>query len=92
MSCAGWSQSENVLHAELAPEEVNLAFNGTTWQISDYSDGYSDRANDGGYSPEFNDDSCNHCNNADRPWWAVDLGQSYRVSHVNVMNRNTASE
>ena len=61
------------------------------WQSSG-DDLAPSRANDGNFDPRLEYGSCIRTQSSHlRPWWAVDLGSSYRISHVLVTTRNMRS-
>ena len=79
--------------AELPPLKVNLAYKQDAWQADVYSNTYGpDLAVDGNFSPEWSANSCSMTNNMHHPWWAVDLGLSYKVDRVAMQNRDSNGE
>ena len=73
------------------PHEINLAMGRPVWQSSG-DDLAPSRANDGNFDPRLEYGSCIRTQSSHlRPWWAVDLGSSYRISHVLVTTRNMRS-
>ena len=68
---------------EVNPEDVNLALGRPTWQFA--ADNGS-QAVDGNASPIFSDGACSRSGYGEYPWWAVDLGQSYQISKITIVN------
>ena len=63
--------------------EINLAEGKATWQTDvAYNQPDSTLAVDGSYNP----DKCSVTNTHHHPWWAVDLGQSYQLDRVVIVN------
>ena len=50
--------------------------------------GVASRGNDGNANPNWNGRSCTATNKQSRPWWRVDLQNSYLVKKVKITNRN----
>ena len=79
--------------AEKYPEakhfEKNLVEGKRAFQRSMYNEGRAERAADGNFSPDFDQNSCMMCDTHDHGWWGVDLEQSYRILRVTVTNRNS---
>lgn len=68
--------------------EKNIALNQPCWESSESYDGACGRALDGNSDGEYFSNSCTHTNNENQAWWAVDLGKSYAISHIEVGNRD----
>jgi hypothetical protein len=47
---------------------------------------------DGNSDPEFGHESCSSTAEQANPWWRLELPGVYRVSEIQVTNRNTARE
>lgn len=72
------------------PEE-NVALRGRATQSSQFSfEGAADKAIDGNRHGVYPDGSCSHTKSQTDPWWRVDLLDVYRVTSVNVTNRQDA--
>ncbi|WP_165214673.1 alpha-L-fucosidase [Schaalia sp. ZJ1691] len=70
------------------PEKQNLALKKPTRQSSTAWSGISSRANDGDTDGVWDNGSVSHTSESDEnPWWETDLGDTYRVSTVDVWNR-----
>ena len=69
---------------------VNIALNKSAYQSSTLQHQYQTMASqavDGNRDPLFSHDSCSHTNKEKEPFWIVDLGKIYRISHVIIINR-----
>ena len=42
---------------------------------------------DGNDNPDFNGRSCTHTNDESTVWWVVDLGDTYKITGVSLVNR-----
>ena len=69
----------------------NLARGKPTAQSSQYGDGASSRAVDGGKNTNWNGRSCTHTQRQMYPWWRVDLRRIYTVGKVQLTNRGDAA-
>ena len=62
--------------------DTNMSSQHTTWS--------SDKAIDG--KPEYDPDTCTCCSTTDindpNPTWKIDLGQSYRISIIEIISRS----
>lgn len=68
--------------------KYNLAFKKKTHQSSTKNYYTSDKAVDGHLSGLLRDSSCTHTDIGPRPhWWFVDLGGSYSIDSVRIVNR-----
>lgn len=68
--------------------QENLAFGRYTDQISTQSGFDSSRAVDGKSNTSlFAGSACAHTQNANQPWWRVDLGREEPVSELYIVNR-----
>ena len=66
------------MNAGVAGDELNLAVGKSAFQISTY------RSPGGAAIDQDNTSvSCTR-DNAEHPWWAVDLDQEYSISHVTI--------
>ena len=54
--------------------------------------GKAEHAIDGNSDPEFGHESCSSTAYQANPWWRLELPGVYRVSEIQVTNRNTARE
>ncbi|XP_059898223.1 uncharacterized protein LOC132450200 [Gadus macrocephalus] len=70
-----------------AATRINLALSGTALQSSTAQGGEAERAIDGNSSPEYAHQSCTHTQE-EKPWWRLQLPGVYRVSEIEVTNRN----
>ncbi|XP_078665730.1 fucolectin-like [Branchiostoma floridae x Branchiostoma belcheri] len=70
-------------------DEINVALNKAASQSSLYGPRYpAERAVDGNTGTNlFHRRECTHTNLEYQPWWKVDLGDTYVISHVTVINR-----
>ena len=69
-------------------EDINLALNKSTWQISESAKGIASRAVDGNLNTRYRAKSCTHTRDVHvTPWLTVDLGQRYLVQRVTITNR-----
>ena len=65
----------------------NIAFKKPTYQSGTGYGGVSSRAVDGNRDPRWSQYSCTHTGTANDPFWVVDLGRNFRISHVTITNR-----
>jgi hypothetical protein len=65
----------------------NLALGKRTAQSSTVLGGVSSRAVDGDPRGDWNNGSVTHTDTQDKPWWQVDLGESYELDTVKLFNR-----
>ena len=72
---------------------VNIALNKTAYQSSTkllrLLSPVAKKGIDGNRDPIFLHGSCTHSRWEKEPFWAVDLGKIYRISHVAITNRQT---
>ena len=47
---------------------------------------------DGIANSNWENHSCTHTNQEDRPWWYVDLGDDYDITDVWILNRDTGGK
>uniref|UniRef100_A0A8C4ZUC0 Fucolectin tachylectin-4 pentraxin-1 domain-containing protein n=1 Tax=Gadus morhua TaxID=8049 RepID=A0A8C4ZUC0_GADMO len=71
---------------------INVALSGTAIQSTTFLGGVAERAIDGNSDPHWEHNSCTHTNSTAKPWWRLELPGVYRVSEIQVTNRNTARE
>ena len=72
------------------PTPTNLALNKDVYQSSTYPNIYrltASKVVDGNRDPDLSHGSCSHTRSEYEPFWIVDLGQVYRISHVVIINR-----
>ncbi|CAL8282992.1 unnamed protein product, partial [Gadus morhua 'NCC'] len=74
-----------------AESRINVALSGTAFQSSTSDDGDAERAIDGNSDPEWTHQSCTHTAE-EKPWWRLQLPGVYRVSEIEVTNRNENRE
>ncbi|KAG7267751.1 hypothetical protein CRUP_019656 [Coryphaenoides rupestris] len=72
-----------------ASSRVNVALSGTAFQLTTYSYGNAEHAIDGSTDPELTHSSCTHTQQQVNPWWRLQLPGVYRVSEIEVTNRNS---
>lgn len=73
--------------------ETNVARKGTATQSTTAFEGPAPLAIDGNTDGHYFDaKSTTHTAQQDRPWWEVDLGDSYRVDQIAIWNRNDTAE
>jgi len=66
----------------------NIALGKDTLQVNTGWNGDSGRAVDGNADPNYGSQSCTHTLDVYEPWLAIDLGQGYQISNVNLFNRD----
>ncbi|CAL8236318.1 unnamed protein product [Arctogadus glacialis] len=72
-----------------AASRINVALSGTAIQSSTYSNlGKAEHAIDGNSDPEWEHYSCSSTAYEAKPWWRLELPGVYRVSEIQVTNRN----
>ena len=70
-----------------------MALGGTAIQSTTlYSQGKAEHAIDGNSDPDWYHDSCTHTESQAKPWWRLELPGVYRVSEIQVTNRNDVRE
>ena len=76
------------------PTNQNIAINGTASQSSTSYGGIASRAIDGNTDGTWNNASvtATDYNQRTSPWWQVDLGQSYKLTKINIYNRKEVPE
>ena len=67
----------------------NLALKKPTKQSSTIWEGVSSRAADGSRDADYSQGSCMHTTYENDPYWIVDLGRVFRISHVTITNRKS---
>ncbi|KAG7267749.1 hypothetical protein CRUP_019654 [Coryphaenoides rupestris] len=75
-----------------AASRINVALSGTATQSSTLGNGEAKRAIDGNSSPDYSHLSCTHTGAEGKPWWRLQLPGVYRVSEIEVTNRNAARQ
>ena len=66
-----------------------MALSGTAIQSTTYSNlGKAEHANDGNSDPQWEHNSCSLTQSQAKPWWRLELPGVYRVSEIQVTNRN----
>ena len=65
-----------------------MALSGTALQSTTYYDHVAERAIDGNSDPQLDHNSCAHTQYQAKPWWRLELPGVYRVSEIQVTNRN----
>ena len=69
-------------------EDINLALNKSTWQISENAEGIASRAVDGNLNANYGGGSCTHTTFGHvKPWLTVDLEHRYLIQKVTITNR-----
>ncbi|CAL8283009.1 unnamed protein product [Gadus morhua 'NCC'] len=74
-----------------AESRINVALSGTAFQSSTSNGGEAERAIDGNSDPEWTHQSCTHTAE-EKPWWRLQLTGVFRVSEIEVTNRNVLRE
>ena len=69
-----------------------MALSGTAVQSTTALGGVAERAIDGNSDPEWGHHSCTHTDSQTRPWWRLEQPGVYRVSEIQVTNRNVRRE
>ena len=73
----------------LAASRINVALSGTAVQSTTLSNlGKAEHAIDGNSDPEWAHNSCTATSSQTKPWWRLELPGVYRVSEIQVTNRN----
>ncbi|XP_076027603.1 uncharacterized protein LOC143016915 [Genypterus blacodes] len=75
-----------------APTGEDLSVRGKASQSSLYQTGVAYNAVDGNRDPDWSKGSCTHTQNDLGPWWRLDLGATYKVFSVQIVNRNSNGE
>ncbi|CAL8310500.1 unnamed protein product [Boreogadus saida] len=75
-----------------AADHVNVALRGTAIQSTTYPNGLAEHAIDGNSDPQWEHNSCSSTASQAKPWWRLELPGVYRVSAIQVTNRNAARE
>ena len=65
----------------------NVALNKSASQSSTGNGGSANRAVDGNRGGVYNDNSVTHTISGSDPWWRVDLGAKYDLTHLRIYNR-----
>ncbi|MEN8661019.1 MAG: discoidin domain-containing protein [Lentimonas sp.] len=71
---------------------ANLAFLGTATQSSDAYDTLASYATDQNTNGDIADGSVTHTNNEARPWWRIDLEETYDISEIKIWNRTDSNQ
>ena len=71
-------------------QDVNVALNRQSCQVSTHAGLTSNLANDGNRETVISAGSCMHTESETNPWWAVDLVVALYVAVVRFTNRNDA--
>ena len=66
---------------------LNLALNKVALQSSGVDGGRAEHAVDGNRDGDFRRKSCSLTSTQNVPWWVVDLGDEYEITHVASINR-----
>ena len=69
--------------------EVNIALGKKAYQSTTGSGGVAALAVDGITDDDYSRGSCTHTVRTISPWWMVDLGRHFSISHLRVFNRDT---
>uniref|UniRef100_A0A8C5B1Z3 Fucolectin tachylectin-4 pentraxin-1 domain-containing protein n=1 Tax=Gadus morhua TaxID=8049 RepID=A0A8C5B1Z3_GADMO len=72
-----------------AASRINVALSGTAIQSSTSSGGLAERSIDGNNDPLWGHNSCSCTAGQARAWWRLELPGVYRVSEIEVTNRNS---
>uniref|UniRef100_UPI003AAFECB7 uncharacterized protein n=1 Tax=Centroberyx gerrardi TaxID=166262 RepID=UPI003AAFECB7 len=72
---------------DAVPKGVNLAHGGNVAQSSVYGSGVPKRAIDGNRASIWRQGSCTHTKHELKPWWRLDLQNTYKVTYVTITNR-----
>ena len=79
-------------------DDENLALGKPAFQISSRWLGaisaraFPKLAVDGNMGPVYNNGGCSHTEQETNPWWAVDLGNKYKLRTVEIRNRLAVRE
>ena len=65
-----------------------MALSGTAIQSTTDYGGLAERAIDGNNDPQWEHNSCTHTVSQAKAWWRLELPGVYRVSEIQVTNRN----
>ena len=71
-----------------AASRINVALSGTAIQSTTFSSHVAEHAIDGNSDPQWEHNSCAHTESQAKPWWRLELPGVYRVSEIQVTNRN----
>ncbi|KAG7267750.1 hypothetical protein CRUP_019655 [Coryphaenoides rupestris] len=71
---------------------INVALSGTAIQSSTFVYGEAEHAIDGNMDGVYNHLSCTATSGSDKPWWRLQLPGVYRVSEIEVTNRNDGAQ
>ena len=69
-----------------------MALGGKAIQSTTHKDCEAERAIDGNSDPDPTHNSCSLTQDEAKPWWRLELPGVYRVSEIQVTNRNYARE
>ncbi|CAL8287983.1 unnamed protein product [Gadus morhua 'NCC'] len=72
-----------------AASRINVALSGTAIQSSTSSGGLAEHSIDGNNDPQWEHNSCSCTAGQARAWWRLELPGVYRVSEIEVTNRNS---
>uniref|UniRef100_A0A8C4ZQN2 Fucolectin tachylectin-4 pentraxin-1 domain-containing protein n=1 Tax=Gadus morhua TaxID=8049 RepID=A0A8C4ZQN2_GADMO len=77
----------------MAASRINVALSGTAIQSTTISDsGKAEHSIDGNTDPVWSHTSCSRTEEEAEPWWRLELPGVYRVSEIQVTNRETNRE
>ena len=76
-------------HSPLAASRINVALSSTAIQSTTSLGGLAERSIDGNNDPQWEHNSCSCTTGQARAWWRLELPGVYRVSEIEVTNRNT---
>ncbi|XP_053182681.1 fucolectin-1-like [Scomber japonicus] len=72
-----------------APTGENLALQGKATQSSLFAEGIAYNAIDGNRASHWEEGSCTHTRNDNKPWWRLDLRTTHKVFSVKITNRDS---
>uniref|UniRef100_UPI003AAE021F fucolectin-like n=1 Tax=Centroberyx gerrardi TaxID=166262 RepID=UPI003AAE021F len=72
---------------DIVPTGNNVARGGKVAQSSSYGNAVPERAIDGNRASQWQQGSCTHTQGDLKPWWRLDLLNSYKVNYVTITNR-----
>ena len=76
-------------HSPLAASRINVALSSTAIQSTTSLGGLAERSIDGNNDPQWEHNSCSLTAGQARAWWRLELPGVYRVSEIEVTNRNS---
>ncbi|MDP0492201.1 MAG: Ig-like domain-containing protein [Verrucomicrobiota bacterium JB023] len=71
---------------------TNLSFYGTTTQSSTAHGAIASLATDQNTSGQWNEGSVTHTEIEDRPWWKIDLQETFHLTEIKIWNRTNSNE